>query len=81
MGCRLWGHTESDMSEATQQQQQQQQIGHNFPAKEQASFNFMAEGTICSDFGAKKIKSLTLSTVSPSICHEMMGLEAMILVF
>ena len=22
VGCRLWGHTESDMTEATQQQQQ-----------------------------------------------------------
>ena len=29
----------------------------------------------------KKIKSATLSTVSPSICHEVMGLVAMILVF
>ena len=29
----------------------------------------------------KKIKSLTVSIVSPSICHEVMGLEAMILVF
>ena len=29
----------------------------------------------------KKIKSATVSTVSPSICHEMMGLDAMILVF
>ena len=28
-----------------------------------------------------KIKSLTVSTVSPSICHEVMGLDAMILVF
>ena len=28
-----------------------------------------------------KIKSLTVSTVSPSICHEVMGPEAMILVF
>ena len=28
-----------------------------------------------------KIKSATISTVSPSICHEMMGLDAMILVF
>ena len=27
-----------------------------------------------------KIKSVTLSTVSPSICHEMMGPDAMILV-
>ena len=25
----------------------------------------------------KKIKSLTVSTVSPSICHEVMGLDAM----
>ena len=29
----------------------------------------------------KKIKSLTLSIVSPSICHEVMGPDAMILVF
>ena len=29
----------------------------------------------------KKIKSATISIVSPSICHEMMGLDAMILVF
>ena len=29
----------------------------------------------------KKIKSVTVSTVSPSICHEVMGLHAMILVF
>ena len=26
-------------------------LGHNFPSKEQASFNFMAAVTICSDFG------------------------------
>ena len=29
----------------------------------------------------KKIKSDTVSTVSPSICREVMGLDAMILVF
>ena len=29
----------------------------------------------------KKIKSVTASIVSPSICHEMMGQDAMILVF
>ena len=28
-----------------------------------------------------KIKSATVSTVSPFICHEVMGLDAMILVF
>ena len=34
--------------------------------------------TICSDSGAPKIKS---ATVSPSIWHEVMGLDALILVF
>ena len=29
----------------------------------------------------KKIKYLTVSIISPSICHEMMGPDAMILVF
>ena len=29
----------------------------------------------------KKIKSVTVSTVSPSICHEVMGPDAMIFVF
>ena len=29
----------------------------------------------------QKIKSATVSTVSPSICHEVMGPDAMILVF
>ena len=41
----------------------------------------MAAVTICSDFGAKKKKSLTISIVSPSICHEMMGLDAIIFMF
>ena len=29
----------------------------------------------------KKLKSASVSTVSPSICHEVMGLDAMIFVF
>ena len=29
----------------------------------------------------KKIKSVSVSIVCPSICHEVMGLDAMILVF
>ena len=29
----------------------------------------------------KKIKYLTVSIVSPSVCHEVMGLDAVILVF
>ena len=30
---------------------------------------------------SKKIKSVTVSIVSPSICHEVMGLDAMILLY
>ena len=41
----------------------------------------MAAITICSDFGAPKIKSDTISTVSPSIYQETMGPDAMFLVF
>ena len=43
--------------------------------------NFMAAITICSDFRAPKLKSVTVSIISPSICHEVMGPDAMILVF
>ena len=38
----------------------------------------MAAVPICSDFGAQKIKS---DTGSSSICHEVMGPDAMILAF
>jgi len=41
----------------------------------------MAAVTICSDSGAQKVKSVIVSIVSPSICHEVMGPDAMILVF
>ena len=41
----------------------------------------MAAVTICSDFGAQKNKSATDSTVSSSIYQEVMGPDAMILVF
>ena len=46
------------------------------------SFKFMAIVTICSDFGGQEnIKSVTVSTFTPFICHEVMGLHGMILVF
>ena len=43
--------------------------------------NFKAEVTICSDLGAQENKSVTFSIVSPSICHKLIGLDAMIFVF
>ena len=39
----------------------------------------MAAVTILSDFEPKKRKSVTTSTFSPSVCHEVMGPDAMIL--
>jgi len=38
------------------------------------------EATKHSDFGAQEIKSVTVSTISASICIEVMGSDAMILV-
>ena len=52
-------------------------MGHNFPSKEQVSFNFMAAITIHSDFEAQENKVCIVSIVSPSVCHEVMRLDAM----
>ena len=50
---------------------------HNFSPKEQVSFNFMAAVIL----EPPKIKSDTVSTVSPSISHEVMGPDAVIFIF
>ena len=43
--------------------------------------NFMIAVTVCSDFGAQENKVCHCSIFSPFICNEMMGPDAMILVF
>ena len=45
------------------------------------SFNFMATVTSEVILEPKKINSVTVSIVSPSICHDVIGLDAMILGF
>ena len=40
----------------------------------------MAAVSICSDFGTQNYKVVTVSTVSPSICYEVMGPDTMIFV-
>ena len=40
----------------------------------------MAAVIVLSDFGAQERKSVTASAFSTSICHELMELDAMILV-
>ena len=44
-------------------------------------FKFHAAVIICSDFGAQEIKSVTNSTFSLFICHEVIELDVMNLVF
>ena len=51
-----------------------------FLLKEQVSFHFMAAVTVCSILEPKKIKYVTVSTFSSSICHGMMGHDVMILI-
>ena len=41
--------------------------------------NFMTAVTVHSDLEPKKIKSVTVSIASPSVCHEMIELDAIIL--
>ena len=48
-----WGHKESDTTEWLHFHFQ---VGHSFSSKEQASFNFIAAVTICSDLGGQKCK-------------------------
>ena len=52
-----------------------------FLLRSKSFFNFMAAVTICSDLEPKKIKPVIVSIVSPHICHEVVGPDAMILVF
>ena len=49
--------------------------------KEQASLISWLQSPSAVILEPAKVKSQTLSTVSPSICHEVMGPDAMILVF
>ena len=55
-------------------------ICHSFPSKEEASFNFMDAVTIHRDFGAQENK-VCHCYIFPSVCHEVMGLDIMILAF
>ena len=52
-----------------------------FPAKKQSPSDFRASITICSDFRAQEEPICHYFHLSPSTCHEVMGLDAMVLVF
>ena len=52
----------------------QHPTGSSVPGILQARRLEWAATSFSSDFGAPKMKSATVSNVSPSICHEVMGL-------
>ena len=56
-------------------------VCHSFSSKEQVSFNFMAAIAVSSDFGAQEDKICHCFHFFPSLCHEVMGVDARILVF
>ena len=56
-------------------------VCYSFSWKDQVSFNFMTAVTTHSDFGAQENEICHCFHFSPSICHEVMGLDDMILVF
>ena len=57
------------------------QVCRSFPSKEQVSFNLMTSVTLRSDSGAQENKVSLFPFFPTSICYEVMGLDAMILVF
>ena len=56
------------------------QVGHKFPSKEYLLISWLQSPSAVI-LEPPKIKSDTVSTVSPSISHEVMGPDAMIFVF
>ena len=75
--CSPWGHKESDKTEWLNWTE----ACYSFPSKKQVSFNFMAAVTICSGSGAHENKVCHYFHFAPSICHGVMGPDAMILIF
>ena len=56
-------------------------VGHNFPSRSKHLLISWLQSPSAVILEPKKIKSDTVSTVSPSISHEVMGPDAMIFVF
>ena len=65
VGCCLWGHTESDMTEATQQQQQQKRKKACFFLIKSYCFYFQSISRICPFFPNPRATKLVQVTLSP----------------
>ena len=83
--CDHWENNSLDYMHLCQQSnisvfQQAVLICHRFPAKKKMSSGFMAAVTICSDFRVQEEEICHYFNFFPSICYEVMGLDAMILI-
>ena len=58
-----------------------QRVGHDWATSRFSRIISWLQSPSAVILEPKKIKSVTVSIVSPSICHEVMGLDVMILVF
>ena len=56
-------------------------VGYTFSSKKQGPLISWLQSPSAEILEPKKIKSVTVSIVSPYICHEVTGLDAMVLVF
>ena len=54
-------------------------VCHSFSSKEQTSFHFMGTVTVHSEFGAQENKICHCFHFFPSVFHEVMGPDAVIL--
>ena len=77
--CRPWGHKKLDTTEQLSLHFTRLLITFHPRSKRLLISWLQSPSAVILE--PKKIKSDTVSTVSPSICHEMMGPDAMILVF
>ena len=77
VGCSPWGHKELDM---TEQLNWTRLVITFLPRSKHLLISWLQSPSAVT-LERKKIKSVTTSIVIPSICHEVMGLDAKIFVF
>ena len=77
MGCSLPGSCVHGIFQARVLEWGAIAFSHSFPTETQLSCNFMVALTICSDFRAQEEEICLCFHLFPSICHEVMGLDAL----
>src|SRR5574337_219466 len=76
VGCRLWGCTESDLAAAAAAK-----LVITFLPRSKRLLISWLQSPSAVILEPKKIRSVSVATVSPSISHEVMGPDAMIFIF